>query len=78
MQEETNDTGVAPWDTLSKREQEVALLLGCGDNNREIAAALGISVKTIDTHRSHVLKKLRLRNNVALTRFLIREGKVAL
>lgn len=63
-------------DKLSARELEVAYLLVRGQTCREIATALGISIKTIDTHRAHVLKKLALRNNVALTRFMIRHGFV--
>jgi DNA-binding NarL/FixJ family response regulator len=63
--------------TLSRREFEVLRALAAGRTNREIAADLGISVKTIDTHRGHVLKKLALRNNSDLTRFAIRHGFLA-
>jgi DNA-binding NarL/FixJ family response regulator len=59
---------------LSRREFEVMCGLAAGQTNREIAAELGISVKTIDTHRGHVLKKLNLRNNSDITRFAIRNG----
>jgi DNA-binding NarL/FixJ family response regulator len=62
--------------SLSKRELEVLCFLASGMTNREIAKQLGISVKTIDTHRGHVLKKLHLRNNADLTRFAIRHGFV--
>ena len=44
--------------------------------NREIADTLSISVKTVDTHRGHVLKKLRLRNNSDITRFAISNGLI--
>ena len=64
--------------TLSKREFEVMCFLASGMTNREIAEQLGISVKTIDTHRGHVLKKLQLRNNSDITRFAIRHGFVRL
>lgn len=66
------------WECLTAREQEIALLLGRGDTNREISSALNISIKTVDTHRGHVLKKLACRNNVALARYLLRESKVSL
>jgi DNA-binding NarL/FixJ family response regulator len=46
--------------------------------NREIAEHLAISIKTVDTHRGHVLKKLALRNNSELTRFAVKYGYVAL
>jgi two-component system, NarL family, invasion response regulator UvrY len=65
-------------DILSKRELEVMCFLASGMTNREIAEQLGISVKTIDTHRGHLLKKLQLRNNSDITRFAIRHGLVQL
>src|SRR6266545_941429 len=61
-------------ESLSKRELEVMCFLASGMTNREIAEQLGISVKTIDTHRGHLLKKLQLRNNSDITRFAIRNG----
>lgn len=65
-----------PAEILSKREFQVMCYLAGGLTNREIAAELGISVKTVDTHRGHVLKKLHLRNNADITRFAIRNGFV--
>ena len=67
-----------PIGALSKRELEVMCFLASGMTNREIAEQLGISVKTIDTHRGHLLKKLQLRNNSDITRFAIRHGLVDL
>ena len=61
---------------LSPREGQVLVRLATGATNREIADELSISVKTVDTHRGHVLAKLRLRNNSDLTRFAIRIGEV--
>ena len=63
---------------LSPRELETLRFLAVGMTNREIAMQLGISVKTVDTHRGHVLKKLRLRNNSDLTRFALQHGLVEL
>jgi DNA-binding NarL/FixJ family response regulator len=68
----------APWDTLTAREQQVASSLACGMTNREIADQLSISIKTIDTHRMHVMKKLGTRNNVELLRFMLKAQKAAL
>jgi DNA-binding NarL/FixJ family response regulator len=65
-----------PAEILSKREFQVMCYLAGGLTNREIAVELGISVKTVDTHRGHVLKKLYLRNNADITRFAIRNGFV--
>ncbi len=59
-------------DLLSDREIQVLRALALGRSNREIAEAYGISIKTVDTHRSRLLKKLDLRNNAELTRFAIR------
>jgi len=72
------DLGLDPARVLSPRELETLQLLAAGFTNREIAARLGISVKTIDTHRGHALKKLRLRNNADLTRFAIEHQLVDL
>lgn len=65
-----------PEERLSDRELQVLTLLASGLTNREIAARLGRSVKTIDTHRANLLQKLGLRNNADLTRFALAEGLV--
>lgn len=67
-----------PASTLTAREQQVMEMLGRGMTNREIAEHLEISIKTVDTHRGHVLKKLGLRNNSELTRFAVKHGYVSL
>jgi DNA-binding NarL/FixJ family response regulator len=59
---------------LTPREREVAQLLSEGYSNRHIAKRLFVSVKTIDTHRYQVLKKLDLRGIADLTRLALREG----
>lgn len=65
------DQGRSPLDLLSKRELQVLRRLALGRTNREIASAYGISIKTVDTYRSRLLKKLNLRNNADLSRFAI-------
>ena len=67
-----------PASALTAREQQVMEMLARGLTNREIAEHLQISIKTVDTHRGHVLKKLGLRNNSELTRFAVKHGYVAL
>jgi len=67
-----------PASALTAREQQVMEMLGRGLTNREIAEHLEISIKTVDTHRGHVLKKLGLRNNSELTRFAVKHGYVSL
>jgi DNA-binding NarL/FixJ family response regulator len=60
-----------PLDSLSMRELQVLRRLGMGHTNREIASAYNISIKTVDTYRARLLKKLDLRNNAELIRFAI-------
>ena len=60
-----------PIDSLSLRELQVLRRLAQGHTNREIADAYGISIKTVDTYRFRILKKLDLRNNAELSRFAI-------
>lgn len=63
--------GRSPLDSLSMRELQVLRRLALGHTNREIAQAYSISIKTVDTYRSRLLKKLNLRNNAELSRFAI-------
>jgi DNA-binding NarL/FixJ family response regulator len=67
-----------PASALTAREQQVMEMLARGLTNREIAEHLQISIKTVDTHRGHVLKKLGLRNNSELTRFAVKHGYVSI
>ena len=64
-------TGKSHLDLLSARELQVLRRLAMGHTNREIAAAYNISIKTVDTYRQRLLKKLELRNNAELSRFAI-------
>ena len=57
--------------TLSEREHEVLVLLGGGKSNKEIAAAYGLSPKTVSTYRSRILRKLSLRTNADLVRYVM-------
>ena len=63
--------GTSPLDSLSMRELQVLRRLAMGHTNREIARAYHISIKTVDTYRARLLKKLGLRNNAELSRFAI-------
>jgi len=65
-------------DTLSTRELQVLRRLALGHTNREIAEAYCISVKTVDTYRYRLLKKLDLRNNAELSRFATQSNLVEL
>lgn len=70
--------GDDPTQHLTQREFQVLCFLAQGKTNREIAEELGIQVKTVDSHRRRLLKKLGLRNNAELTRFAIRHGLIEL
>ncbi len=61
---------------LSPREREVLKLIAEGYKNREIAADLYISLKTVEKHRANLMKKLDLHNAAALTTFAIEQGLV--
>ena len=63
--------GKTALDSLSTRELQVLRRLAQGRTNHEIAEAYCISVKTVDTYRYRLLKKLNLRNNAELSRFAI-------
>jgi two-component system, NarL family, response regulator NreC len=64
----------AEADPLSDREREVLRLLALGHTNQEIAKLLFISVRTAETHRAHVMRKLRLSTRAELVRHAIRQG----
>ena len=63
------------WDnSLTRREREVLQLVAEGKTTKEIAATLHVSVKTVDSHREHIMDKLDIRNIAGLTKYAIREG----
>jgi DNA-binding NarL/FixJ family response regulator len=66
----------SPLDTLSNREIQVLRHLALGKTTREIAEAYHLSIKTVDTYRFRLLKKLNLRNNADLSRFAIQNRLV--
>jgi two-component system, NarL family, invasion response regulator UvrY len=69
-------SGQSPLDLLSTRELQVLRRLALGHTNREIAENYNISIKTVDTYRLRLLKKLSLRNNAELSRFAIQNRLV--
>ena len=64
-------------ETLTEREREVLKLVAEGLTTKEIAARLDISVRTVESHRANLMRKLDLRSVARLTQFAIREGLVA-
>lgn len=61
----------AEADPLSEREREVLRLLALGHTNQEIAKMLYISVRTAETHRAHIMRKLRLSSRAELVRYAL-------
>ena len=59
---------------LSSRETEVLQLIAEGKANKQIASELGVSFKTVDKHRQHLMSKLNIHDVAGLTRYAIREG----
>ena len=69
-------TAIRPRE-LTKREREVVKLVAEGYKNKEVAEKLGISVKTVETHRFNVMNKLAFRNIAQLVRYAIQKGLVS-
>lgn len=61
---------------LTTREQSVLMLLAVGKSNKDIAAELDISVRTVETHRKHIKKKLGISTTAGLTRYVIDNGLI--
>jgi two-component system response regulator NreC len=68
----------AEQDPLSDRERDVLRLLALGHTNQEISEQLYISVRTAETHRAHVMQKLRLSTRAELVRYALQHGLLEL
>ncbi|HOD36317.1 MAG TPA: response regulator transcription factor [Syntrophales bacterium] len=62
---------------LTQREREILQLLAEGQSSKEIASHLGVSVKTVETHRRNMMQKLNMRSVAELTKYAIREGLIS-
>jgi two-component system response regulator NreC len=71
---EAEERARAEEDPLSEREREVLRLLALGHTNQEIAKMLFISVRTAETHRAHIMQKLRLSTRAELVRHAVEQG----
>jgi DNA-binding NarL/FixJ family response regulator len=60
-----------PHETLSDREYQIMLMLARGRSLKEIAAELSLSVKTVSTHRTHILEKLNMENNAQIVTYAL-------
>jgi DNA-binding NarL/FixJ family response regulator len=70
----TNDIGAVPEATLSDREEEVLKKVAWGYSNKEIAAQLDISIKTVEAHKANSMKKLNLRGRTDIVRYALFQG----
>jgi DNA-binding NarL/FixJ family response regulator len=70
------DASRGPREPLSPREQEVLKLIAEAHTNREMSALLGLSEKTVESHRGSILRKLGMRDRVELVRYAIRRGLI--
>jgi len=71
---EAAERAAADADPLSDREREVLRLLALGHTNHEIAQKLYISVRTAESHRAHIMQKLRLSTRAELVRYALSQG----
>ena len=68
--------GKEMYDGLTEREKEILTLVAEGATNQEIARRLFISIKTVQTHRAHIMEKLDLHDRTKLVRYAIRKGLI--
>ena len=71
---EAEERAAADADPLSERERDVLRLLALGHTNQEIAEKLYISVRTAESHRAHIMQKLRLATRAELVRYALSQG----
>jgi DNA-binding NarL/FixJ family response regulator len=74
--DERRARGKTPRDILTPRQRETIQLLAEGKSNKEVAASLGISVKTVEAHRAHIMLKLNLHSVTELVHYAIRNDIV--
>ena len=67
-----------PFDQLTSREREVLVLIAEGKSNKEIAHKLGIGVRTIETHRERIMRRLDIHSVAGLTKFAVANGMIPL
>jgi two-component system response regulator NreC len=74
---ERNNIQNEPAQRLTTREREIVRLVAEGKSNKEVADALGISIRTAETHRAAILRKLNLDSVAGLVRYAIRKKLIA-
>jgi len=71
-------TAAGPLSTLTSRENEILQLIAEGKNTKNIASALNLSIKTVETHRQRIMIKLNIDSVAGLTKYAVSEGLASL
>jgi len=77
LQGQAEEAGAGTPEVLTPREREVLIRIAQGLTNRQAAAEMGISVRTVEAHRDNLMRKLGIRTAAGLTRFAIQHGLTA-
>ena len=67
-----------PYETLTTRERQVLQLIAEGKTNRQVAEELKVAVKTVDTHRTRLMRKLNIHDQTSLVKYALRKGIIPL
>jgi DNA-binding CsgD family transcriptional regulator len=70
------EEGAKDWADLTPREREIVQLVAEGRSSKKVAELLGISVKTVESHRTNIMRKLRIRSVGELVRYAVRNGLI--
>ena len=76
MNQIVNNQGTSKNGSLTERENEVLVQIAGGLSNKEIASKLGVGVRTVETHRERIMRKLDIHSAASLTRYAISKGLV--
>ncbi|UCF69425.1 MAG: response regulator transcription factor [Acidobacteriota bacterium] len=71
------DTELDPLAGLTSRQREILQLVAEGNSSKQVAAKLGISVKTVEAHRGQIMERLGVHDVTGLVRFAIRAGLIS-
>ena len=74
----SNHDQIPKFNKISMKEREVLQLMAEGEKTRDIAEKLNVSIKTVETHRRNIMKKLNIFSVAGLTKFAIKEGIISL
>ncbi|MCP4374744.1 MAG: response regulator transcription factor [bacterium] len=78
IMEQTGSKCGDPYERLTSRERQVFQLIAEGGTNRSIAEQLGLAIKTVDTHRTRLMNKLDIHDQISLVKYALRKGIVTI